>query len=161
MSETVQRNIRVGPEQWERIEIAAMGSNLTANQLVIELALEALDRREWPRTEYEIRLLHSSMFTAQAVARHMNAAGRGDEVEQNRRSISAVVPDSPDDRPDPRLDARPIAAMSRVFPVADNIAPLPRDRWLARPRWFRPVTRCCPLRCSLTTRPPHPAKTGT
>lgn len=101
MSETVQRNIRVGSEQWERIEIAAMGSNLTAIQLVIELALEALDRGEWPRTEYEIRLLRSSMFTAQAVARHMKAAGRGDEVEQIRRSISAVVPDPPDDRPGP------------------------------------------------------------
>ena len=42
----------------------------------------------------------SSMFTAQAVARHMNATGRGgDEVEQNRHSISAVVSDPPGDRP--------------------------------------------------------------
>ena len=93
MSETVQRNIRVGPVQWERIEIAAMGSNLTAKQLVIGLALEALNRSEWRRTKYEIRLLRSSMFTAQAVACDMIAAGRDDEVEQIRRSISAVVPD--------------------------------------------------------------------
>lgn len=101
MSKAVQKNICVSPEQWERIEIAARDSNLTANQLVIELALEALDRRGWPRTEHEIRLLRSSMFTAQAVARDMIAAGRGDEVEQIRRSISAVVAEPSDDRPDP------------------------------------------------------------
>ena len=33
------------------------------------------------------------MFTAQAIARDMIADGRGDEVEQIRRSICAVVPD--------------------------------------------------------------------
>ena len=99
MSKIVQKDIRVAPEQWERIEIAAKRSNLTANQLVIELALEALDRREWPRTEHEVRLLRSSMFAAHPVARDMVAAERGDELEQIRRSISAVVPDPPDDRP--------------------------------------------------------------
>ena len=48
---TINMHIRVLPEQWERIEQAAQGTALTANQLVIELAIEALDRREWPRTE--------------------------------------------------------------------------------------------------------------
>ena len=93
MSRTLQKNIRVTPEQWERIEDAAKSTHSTANQLVIELAIEALDRREWPRTEHELRLLRSSMFTAQAIARDMIADGRGDEVEHIRRSISAVVPD--------------------------------------------------------------------
>ena len=48
------RRIGVLPEQWERIENAARGTNRTANELVI-LALEALDRREWLRTEAEIQ----------------------------------------------------------------------------------------------------------
>lgn len=95
MSRTVQKNIRVSPEQWERIEIAAADSYLTANQL----ALEALGRREWPWTEHEFRLLRASMFTEQAVARNMIAAGRNDEVVHIRRSSFAVAPDPLDDRP--------------------------------------------------------------
>jgi len=93
MSKTLQKNIRVTPEQWARIEDAAQSTHSTANQLVIELAIEALDRRAWPRTAHEIRLLRSSMFAAQAIARTMIADGRGDEVEQIRRSISEWVPE--------------------------------------------------------------------
>lgn len=81
-------------------ENAAKSSRSTPNQLVIELAIEALDRREWPRTEHEIRLLRSSMFTAEAIARDMIATGRGAEVEIIRRNISAVVPKLPDQAPD-------------------------------------------------------------
>lgn len=43
----------------------------TANQLTIELAMETLDRREWPNTEAEFHLLRSAMFTAQATMREM------------------------------------------------------------------------------------------
>ena len=100
MPRTIDRHIRVTHEQWERIENVARTSRSTANQLVVELAMEALDRREWPRTEHEIRLLRSSMFTAQAIARDMIAAGRGDEVEQIRRNISAVVPALSGNMPD-------------------------------------------------------------
>ena len=38
----LRKHIRVHAEQWERIERAAEGSALTANQLVVELAMEAL-----------------------------------------------------------------------------------------------------------------------
>ena len=48
MVQTVQKNIRVTPEQWQRIEHAADGRGISANQLLVELAIEALDRREWP-----------------------------------------------------------------------------------------------------------------
>ena len=50
--------------------------------------IEALDRREWPRTKPEIQLLRSALFAAQALARGMIADGRAEEVEQIRRSIS-------------------------------------------------------------------------
>ena len=66
MAQTVQKNIRLTPEQWERIEQAADERGISANQLLVELAMEALDRRQWPRTEAEIHLLRSAMFTAQA-----------------------------------------------------------------------------------------------
>jgi len=62
---------------------------------VIDVALEALDRREWPRTEAEIHLLRSSMFTAQAIVRDMEKAGRHDEIEAISRTISQVAPELP------------------------------------------------------------------
>ena len=93
MARTLQKNIRVTPEQWNRIENAARERDISANRLVVELAMEALDRREWPRTELEIQLLRSSMFTAQAIARDMISTERGEEVEAIRREISRLVPD--------------------------------------------------------------------
>ena len=93
MARTLQKNVRVTPGQWNRIENAARERDVPANRLVIELAIEALDRHEWPRTELEIQLLRSCMFTAQAIARDMIAAGRGEEVEAIRREISRLAPD--------------------------------------------------------------------
>ena len=93
MTKTLQKNIRVTPGQWDRIENAAKERGLTANRLLVEAAMEALDRREWPRTELEIRMFRSCMFTAQAMARDMIAAGRGEEVEEIRSFISSIVPD--------------------------------------------------------------------
>ncbi len=95
MVQTVQKNIRVTHEQWERIERAADERGTSANQLLLELAIEALDRREWPRTEAEIHLLRSAMFTAQATARDMAAAGRNEEIEEIARAISKVAPELP------------------------------------------------------------------
>ena len=100
MVQTVQKNIRVTPEQWERIEKAADERRVSANQLLVELAMEALDRRQWPRTEAEIHLLRSAMFTAQAIARDMAAAGRGDEIEEIARNISRIAPELPPDPSD-------------------------------------------------------------
>ena len=101
MVQTVQKNIRLTPEQWERIENAAEERDVSANQLLVELAMEALDRREWPRTQAEIYLLRSAMFTAQAIARDMTAAGRDEEIEEIARNISKVAPELP---PDPTDD---------------------------------------------------------
>ena len=95
MARTLQKNTRVTPEQWKRIENAARERDVSANRLMVELAMEALDRREWPCTEHEIRMFRSCMFTAQAMARDMIAAGRGEEVEEIRRDISTVTPDLP------------------------------------------------------------------
>ena len=102
----VIKNIRVLPQQWERIERAAEGSALTANQLLMELAIEALDRRERPQTVAEIRVARASLFAAQAIARDLIGAGREKEVEEIRDFISTIVPD-PDDaasqtKPSPR-----------------------------------------------------------
>ena len=58
--------------------------------------MEALERREWPRTEAEIHLLRSAMFAAQAIIRDMEAAGREVEIEQISKNISEVAPELPD-----------------------------------------------------------------
>ena len=95
MEKTLQKHIRVSPEQWQRLEAEATGNALTANQLVVELAMRALDHRDLPRTELEIQLLRSAMFTAQPIARDMEKAGRQDEIEKIRRDISEIAPEFP------------------------------------------------------------------
>ena len=98
MVQTVQKNIRVTPGQWERIEQAAEQRGTSANQLLVELAIEALNRREWPRTEAETRVARASLFAAQALARALIADGREIEVQEIRDFISTIVPD-PDAKP--------------------------------------------------------------
>ena len=46
MARTLQKNTRVTPEQWKRIENAAEEREVSANRLVVELVMEALDHRE-------------------------------------------------------------------------------------------------------------------
>ena len=93
MAQTTQKNIRFTPEQWKRVEKEARERGISPNRLVVELTLEALGRREWPRTEAEIHLLRSAMFTAQAIIRDMEKAGREEEIEQISRNISEVAPE--------------------------------------------------------------------
>ena len=95
MAQTAQKNIRFTSEQWKRVEKEAEKHDKSPNQLVVELVLEALDRREWPRTEAEIHLLRSTMFTAQAIIRDMERTGREKEIEQISRNISEVAPELP------------------------------------------------------------------
>ena len=58
--------------------------------------MEALDRREWPRTDLEILMLRSCVCTAQAIARDMIAAGRENEIKEIERAISTVAPCQPE-----------------------------------------------------------------
>ena len=95
MAKTLSKTVRVTEEQWNRVENAARKRNESPNHLLVKLAMEALDRHEWPRTELEIHLLRSSLFTAQATARDMIANGRSKEIEEIRREISRIAPDLP------------------------------------------------------------------
>ena len=95
MAQTAQKNIRFTFEEWKRVEKEAREREISPNRLVVELALEGLERREWPRTEAEIHLLRSSMFVAQAIIRDMEKAGREEEIEQISRTISEVAPELP------------------------------------------------------------------
>ena len=95
MAQTAQKNIRFTPGQWKRIENEAEKRDISPNRLVVELVMEALEHREWPRTEAEIHLLRSAMFTAQAIIRDMEKAGREEEIEQISRTISEVAPELP------------------------------------------------------------------
>ena len=93
MVQTIQKNIRVTPEQWKRIEQEAERREKSPNRFVVELAMEAIERREWPRTEAEIHLLRSAMFAAQAIVRDMERDGREGEIEEIGRDISQVAPE--------------------------------------------------------------------
>ena len=95
MTKTISKTGRVTDEQWNRIENAVVDSKQSPNHLLVELAMEALDRRESPRSELEIQILRSTLFTAQAMARKMIAEGREDEVEEIRQNVSKIAPDLP------------------------------------------------------------------
>ena len=45
MVQTIQKNIRVTPEQWKRIEKVAEKRDMSPNRLVVELVIKALERR--------------------------------------------------------------------------------------------------------------------
>ena len=92
VTKTLQKNIRVLPDQWDRIEAAANERDLTANQLLVELAMEALDRREWPQTEAQLQVARASLFAAQAIALDMIAAGRQNQVDKIREYVATIVP---------------------------------------------------------------------
>lgn len=100
MAQSLQKNIRFTAEQWNRIENAARERDVSPNQLVIELTIEALDRREWPSTLAEIRVARASLFAAQAIARDLIAAGRDEEVQEIRDFISTLVPDPETKQPE-------------------------------------------------------------
>ena len=94
MAETLTRTIRVTPEQWARIEEIAKEREMSANRLVVELVMEALDRREWPRTELDIQVAKAALFAAQVLRRGLIADGRKDEVEEIMQFVSTLVPES-------------------------------------------------------------------
>lgn len=94
MSKTLSKTVRVTQEQWNRVQNAASERNVSPNSLIVQLAMQALERLEWPRTEAEIHLLRSVLFTAQATARDMIAAGRENEIEEIREAISATIRDT-------------------------------------------------------------------
>ena len=95
MQKTLSKTVRVTEAQWNRVENAARKRNQSPNHLLVKLAMEAFDHHEWPRTELEIHLLRSSLFTAQAMARDMIANGRKEEIEEIRREISRIAPELP------------------------------------------------------------------
>ena len=102
MANTLNKHIRVDEDDWKRIEAEARKRGISPNLLVIASTLEAIDGPRWPRTEAEIYLLRSAMFAAQAIARDMAAAGRGEEIEQIARNISKVAPELPPEKPEDR-----------------------------------------------------------
>ena len=95
MGKTINKHIRVDQDHWRRIEKEAHERGISPSRLMISATLEAIEGREWPRTEVEIHLLRSSMFTAQAIIRDMEKAGREEEIQQISRNISEVAPELP------------------------------------------------------------------
>ena len=89
----LHKQVRIAPQQWERLEQAGKGTPYSPTLILVEFAMEALDRREWPSTEVEMRVARASLFTAQAIALDLIAAACEKEVEEIRDFISTIVPD--------------------------------------------------------------------
>lgn len=115
MARTTTKSVRVTDEQWNRIETAVGNSKQSPNHLLVQLAMEALDRREWPRTELDIRLMLSTLFTAEVTARNKIAEGCKDEVEEIWRKISRITPELP--RPTLTLTVFPMSAPGEIRTV--------------------------------------------
>ena len=58
--------------------------------------MDAFDRSQWPRTDLEIFMVRSCLFTAQATARDMMEAGRQKEIEEIGKLIDTVAPPLPE-----------------------------------------------------------------
>lgn len=95
MSKTIARHTRVDAEHWRCIESLANERRTTPNQPLVELAAEAFDNGEWPRSSLEIQILRSCPFTAQATARDMIAAGCKEGFDEICRNISQIPPEVP------------------------------------------------------------------
>ena len=121
----LHKHVRIAPEQWERLEKAAQGTPHSPNQILVELAMEALDRREWPSTEVEIRVARAALFTAQAIA--LDPHRRRARKKRSRKSATSSRRSCP---------IRTPALRSPFIPVS-ILAP-PRSR-----------------SCALSTQPPH------
>ena len=92
MPGTINKHIRIDEELWKRLEKAADESDTTANRLLAELAERWFETREWPQSEVQVRVARASLFTAQAIALDMIAAGRKTEVDQILEHVATIVP---------------------------------------------------------------------
>ena len=89
---TISKHIRIDEALWKRLVAAAGESDTTANRLLAELAERWLESREWPRSETQVQVARASLFTAQATALDMIAAGRKKEVDQILKHVATIVP---------------------------------------------------------------------
>ena len=94
MPRTINKHIRIDEELWKRLEKAAGESDTTANRLLAALAERWLKTREWPPSEVQVRVARASLFTAQAIALDMIAAGRKKQVDQVLDYVATIVPEA-------------------------------------------------------------------
>jgi len=90
---TQSRRIRIPPEQWARVETAASGTTQTPNDLLVQLAMEALDQRDLFGKDARVRVARASLFAAQVLARSLIAEGREHEIQEIREFISTIIAD--------------------------------------------------------------------
>lgn len=63
------------------------------NRSIVNPVMEVPYLGEWPSTEAAIRVARASLFTAQAIVRDLNAAGKEKDVQSIREFISTIVPE--------------------------------------------------------------------
>ena len=127
----MREHIRIIPEQWQCLERAAAGTVYSANQLLVELAMEAFDHHDSSGAEAELGVARASLFTAQSISRELLADGRKQEVQNVRDFVSTIVPDIDDE---PLVDDQ--SASSRAS--TERTRTYNKNRKTARPR--KPMT---------------------
>ena len=95
MGNTLNKHIRVDEVDWQRIKAAARKRSVFPTRLLISSTFQAIEGGKRPRIEAKIYLLRSAMFAGLAIARDMEAGGRGDEIAEIARRISGVAPELP------------------------------------------------------------------
>ena len=110
----LHKHIRILPEQWQRVSRAAEGTVYSANQILVELTMVALDRRASLGAAIEHRLARASLFAALATARRFIADGREEEVREIREFISTIVPDPDTDSPSQNTGRQGLAERQRT-----------------------------------------------
>ena len=113
MTKTLNKHIRVKKDHWECIERAAKQRGIAPSRLMIETTLQAVGGKNWPRTELEIRLPHSRLFSAQVLACDMIAVACKGEIEEIPQNISKIVLDLRDGLSEsPQSSAAPVTVIT-------------------------------------------------
>ena len=162
MPGTISKHIRIDEELWKRLETAAGEIDTTANRLLAELGERWLETREWPQSEVQIKVARASVFTAQAIALDLIAAGRQKRVDQLLEHAASIVPgvapETPVDgrggRREERLQQGKLVTLSPPVVAGDR----GRERRVAcvvlPGRWFRR------RRCRSDSGPHHHSRCG-
>lgn len=101
MVKTLNKHIRIDEDHWQRIEETANARGISPSRLIVEAALQDIEGRVWPRTELELRVARSCLFTAQVLARDLIATGREEELERIRLDVSQLAPELPETTVEP------------------------------------------------------------
>ena len=133
MPTTIDRHIRVSPEQRKRIESASKSTNPDRHSALDQVRHQGPRPLRMTRSLHEIRLLRSSTFATHVLARELIDSRHEDELEQIRQDISQPSPELPEGSPSQELRGADTtdAADDSSHLFTESLVPLPgAHRWI-------------------------------